>query len=82
MHKLAHPDGEIATSRAAASKNICMGLSVFATQSLEDVIAQSSGNPYFMHIAMIKDKVACGNTIRRAEGEWSFDPELICIANQ
>ncbi|CAD0081754.1 unnamed protein product [Aureobasidium vineae] len=67
MHGLAHPDGELATSRAAANSNICMGLSVFATQGLEDVIAQSSGNPYFMHISMIKDKVACANTIKRAE---------------
>ncbi|KAG9977784.1 FMN-dependent dehydrogenase, partial [Aureobasidium melanogenum] len=67
MHGLAHLDGELATSRAAANANICMGLSVFATQSLEDVIAQNSGNPYFMHISMIKDKVACANTIERAE---------------
>ncbi|KAG9576675.1 FMN-dependent dehydrogenase, partial [Aureobasidium melanogenum] len=67
MHGLAHPDGELATSRAAANANICMGLSVFATQSLEDVIAQRTSNPYFMHISMIKDKVACANTIKRAE---------------
>ncbi|KAI4844978.1 FMN-dependent dehydrogenase [Aureobasidium sp. EXF-8845] len=67
MHGLAHPDGELATSRAAAKANICMGLSVFATQSCEDVIAQSRGNPYFMHISMIKDKAACAKTIKRAE---------------
>jgi len=69
MHGLAHPDGELATSRAAANANICMGLSVFATQNLEDVIAQSKGNPYFMHISMIKDKVACARTIKRTEGQ-------------
>jgi (S)-2-hydroxy-acid oxidase len=69
MHGLAHPDGELATSRAAANANICMGLSVFATQGCEDVIAQSRGNPYFMHISMIKDKSACAKTIRRAEGQ-------------
>jgi len=72
MHGLAHPDGELATSRAAANANICMGLSVFATQNLEDVIAQSRGNPYFMHISMIKDKVACARTIKRAEGQYSI----------
>jgi (S)-2-hydroxy-acid oxidase len=69
MHGLAHPDGELATSRAAAKANICMGLSVFATQSCEEVIAQSRGNPYFMHISMIKDKAACAKTIKRAEGQ-------------
>jgi (S)-2-hydroxy-acid oxidase len=69
MHGLAHPDGELATSRAAAKANICMGLSVFATQGCEDVIAQGKDNPYFMHISMIKDKVACAKTIKRAEGQ-------------
>ncbi|THY05243.1 FMN-dependent dehydrogenase [Aureobasidium pullulans] len=69
MHGLAHPDGELATSRAAAKVNVCMGLSAFATKALEDVIAQGTGNPYFMHISMIKDKVACANTIKRAEGK-------------
>ncbi|KAL1618583.1 hypothetical protein SLS56_010511 [Neofusicoccum ribis] len=39
MHCLAHPDGEIATSRAAAKTGIAMGLSHWATKSLEDVIA-------------------------------------------
>lgn len=70
MHKLAHPDGEAATSRAAASQNLCMGLSVFSTCALEDVIAESNGNPYFMHISMIKDKEACKSTIKRAEGKF------------
>jgi (S)-2-hydroxy-acid oxidase len=76
MHGLAHPDGELATSRAAANANICMGLSVFATQGLEDVIAQSRGNPYFMHISMIKDKLACAKTMKRAEGQWMIRPTL------
>jgi (S)-2-hydroxy-acid oxidase len=79
MHGLAHPDGELATSRAAANANICMGLSVFATQNLEDVMAQSRGNPYFMHISMIKDKVACAKTIRRAEGQWMMEAKLLAL---
>ncbi|KAI9155665.1 Oxidase FUB9 [Paramyrothecium foliicola] len=47
MHRLAHPDGELATSRAAAKMNICMALSSYATESLENVAAQSRGNPCF-----------------------------------
>ncbi|KAL0256817.1 glycolate oxidase [Diplodia seriata] len=39
MHCLAHPDGEVATSRAAAKAGIAMGLSNWATKSLEDVMA-------------------------------------------
>ncbi|KAL1632543.1 hypothetical protein SLS58_011366 [Diplodia intermedia] len=39
MHCIAHPDGEVATSRAAAKAGIAMCLSNWATKSLEDVMA-------------------------------------------
>ncbi|KAF4544072.1 FMN-dependent dehydrogenase family protein [Lasiodiplodia theobromae] len=52
MHKLAHPDGELATSRAAANHNIPMALSSYATESIEAVAAQGKGNPYVMQIAI------------------------------
>ncbi|KAF4545973.1 FMN-dependent dehydrogenase family protein [Lasiodiplodia theobromae] len=38
-HKLAHPDGEAATARAAARVGVCMGLSAYATTGLEEVAA-------------------------------------------
>lgn len=38
MHCLAHPDGEVATSRAAAKAGIAMCLSAWATKPLEEVI--------------------------------------------
>ncbi|KAJ4317299.1 hypothetical protein N0V84_007435 [Fusarium piperis] len=56
MHRLAHPDGEIATSRAAAKIGICMGLSSYATASLEDVAAEGSGNPYVMQLCVLRDR--------------------------
>jgi (S)-2-hydroxy-acid oxidase len=43
MHCLAHEDGELGTSRAAAKAGIPMGLSQWATKSLEDVIAAGKG---------------------------------------
>lgn len=46
MHKLAHPDGEIAVSKAAADCNIPMALSSYSACSLEEVGAQGKGNPY------------------------------------
>ncbi|CAI6096236.1 unnamed protein product, partial [Clonostachys chloroleuca] len=46
MHKLAHPDGELATSRAAADLGVCMGLSSYATESIENVAAVGKGNPH------------------------------------
>ncbi|KAH0364814.1 FMN-dependent dehydrogenase, partial [Aureobasidium melanogenum] len=67
MHKLAHPDGEVATSRAAASQGICMGLSSYSTTSLEEVAAQGEGNPYFVQICVLKDRRTTLQLLKRAE---------------
>ncbi|KAK7417236.1 hypothetical protein QQX98_004670 [Neonectria punicea] len=67
MHRLAHPDGELATSRAAAKIGICMGLSSYATESLENVGAQGSGNPYVMQVCVLKDRETTLQILRRAE---------------
>ncbi|KAF4898092.1 Oxidase FUB9 [Colletotrichum fructicola] len=67
MHGLAHPDGEIATSRAAAKMGICMGLSSYATASLEDVISQGAGNPYVMQMCILKDRSITLQILQRAE---------------
>ncbi|KAL5041972.1 hypothetical protein BDW71DRAFT_190887 [Aspergillus fruticulosus] len=42
MHALAHPDGEVATSKAAAS-GILMGLSCYLTMNFKNVIAHAQG---------------------------------------
>jgi (S)-2-hydroxy-acid oxidase len=68
MQCLAHPDGEVATSRAAAGAVIPMGLSCYSTTCLEDVIAESKGNPYAMQISLLKNKDAMIQLARRAEG--------------
>ncbi|EOD45740.1 putative fmn-dependent dehydrogenase family protein [Neofusicoccum parvum UCRNP2] len=67
MHKLAHPDGELATSRAAAKTNICMGLSSYATESMENVAAQGLGNPYVMQMCVLKDRSITLQLLKRAE---------------
>jgi (S)-2-hydroxy-acid oxidase len=41
-HKMAHPDGETASSTAAAKADTCFVLSTMSTTSLEDVAAASS----------------------------------------
>ena len=63
MHKLAHPDGELATSRAAATIKVPMVLSSYATTSLEDVKAQSDEIPYMMQMCIVKDR---NITLRRS----------------
>ncbi|KAL6918468.1 hypothetical protein FSST1_009963 [Fusarium sambucinum] len=67
MHRLAHEDGELATSRAAAKFGLSMGLSSYATESLENVAAQGSGNPYFMQLSMVRERQTTIQMLRRAE---------------
>ena len=66
-HRLAHTDGELATSRAAAAAGIGMALSTYSTVVLEDVIAQGRGNPYFFQISMMKNREINKNMLQRAE---------------
>lgn len=69
MQALAHKEGEVATSKAAAANGILMGLSNYSTIALEDVIAQGKGNPYAMQMSLLKNKDAMARMIKRAEGE-------------
>ncbi|KAL5362533.1 FMN-dependent dehydrogenase family protein [Aspergillus floccosus] len=66
-HKLAHPVGEIGTSRVAARNGIPMCLSTYSTTSLEDVIAEGTGNPYAMQVSFFQDREVTRSLIRRAE---------------
>ncbi|KAI8716286.1 FMN hydroxy acid dehydrogenase domain-containing protein [Fusarium sp. LHS14.1] len=43
QHQLAHPDGEVATSKGAAKNNIPMVLSTYASKSPEDIIKRAEG---------------------------------------
>ncbi|KAI7204637.1 hypothetical protein D0869_01090 [Hortaea werneckii] len=67
MHRLAHPDGEIATSRAAANANIAMALSSYSTESLENVKAQGLSNPYAMQLCVLRDRYTTKQILERAE---------------
>ncbi|EMR62984.1 putative fmn-dependent dehydrogenase family protein [Eutypa lata UCREL1] len=67
MHRLAHPDGELATSRAAAKFGLCMGLSSYATESMENVAAQGLGNPYVMQLCVLRDRQTTLQIVQRAE---------------
>ena len=70
MHKLAHPDGEVATSRAAATMKVPMVLSSYATTSLEDVKAQSEDIPYMMQMCFVKDRNITLQLLQRAESKY------------
>ncbi|RAK88256.1 FMN-dependent dehydrogenase family protein [Aspergillus costaricaensis CBS 115574] len=81
-HKIAHSDGEVGTSKVAAEANICMALSSHATCSLEDVIAEGSGNPYMIQFIILKDRDITRQLLERAESEtnaFSFSSLLVLI---
>ncbi|KAH7490313.1 hypothetical protein FOMA001_g3685 [Fusarium oxysporum f. sp. matthiolae] len=54
MHRLAHADGEVGTSKACAARNIPMILSALSNDTLEDVSGQSSdgSTPYAIQVKL------------------------------
>ncbi|KIX07433.1 uncharacterized protein Z518_02086 [Rhinocladiella mackenziei CBS 650.93] len=69
MHRLAHPDGEIGTSKACAALNVAMGLSTYSNDSLEDVIKQGEGrtNPYAMQVTLLRSRGLTEQLLKRAK---------------
>ncbi len=55
FHKLAHPDGEIATVRAAGAAGTIMGLSSLSTTTVEEVLAAATG-PVWFQLYINKDR--------------------------
>jgi 4-hydroxymandelate oxidase len=55
FHKLVHPDGELATARAAGASGTVMCVSVMATVSLEEIAAVASG-PLWLQTYIFKDR--------------------------
>lgn len=80
MQRIAHPDGELATSRIAAKYGLCMALSSYATESIENVGSQGNGNPYVLQLSMVRDRPTTTQMLQRAEGESisSKPPSQIC----
>ncbi len=75
-----HPDGEVAVARAAAARGTAIGLSSFASKSIEDV-AQANPQTFFqMYWTGGRDKLVARMERARAAGavglilttDWSF----------
>jgi (S)-2-hydroxy-acid oxidase len=80
FQKLAHPDGEVATSRAASKAGIPMVLSTYSTSSIEDVVQAGQGaGMYCMQLSVMKSRDANLQILRRAEGkpQQSFHRDTI-----
>ena len=56
LHKLAHPDGEVATARACAAAGIPMILSSLSSTAVEPVCAANRGHATWMQIYIGQDR--------------------------
>ncbi|XP_062551665.1 uncharacterized protein LOC134216914 [Armigeres subalbatus] len=67
MQRMAHPDGELATARAAASRGVAFTLSTLATSSMEQVAAAAPGSPKWFQLYVYRDRQLTESLVRRAE---------------
>lgn len=67
MQCLAHPDGELATARACQKMGVAMGLSSFATTTLEDVATASAGNPNVLQLYLFEERDHSRKLLARAK---------------
>jgi isopentenyl diphosphate isomerase/L-lactate dehydrogenase-like FMN-dependent dehydrogenase len=65
LQTLAHPEGEVATARAAADAGVVFGLSSISGRALEDVAAASAG-PKWFQLYVHKDKGISKAMLERA----------------
>ncbi|MEX5633682.1 alpha-hydroxy acid oxidase [Parafrankia sp. FMc2] len=65
FHRLAHPDGEVGTARAAAAAGTIMILSMAATQPVEEVAA--AGAPLWFQLYPQPDRSFTERLVRRVE---------------
>ncbi|KAL0319465.1 UNVERIFIED_CONTAM: Peroxisomal (S)-2-hydroxy-acid oxidase GLO4 [Sesamum angustifolium] len=66
MHKLAHPEGEVATARASATANVIMVLSFNSTCTVEEV-ASSCNAVRFFQLYVYKRREISAFMVQRAE---------------
>jgi 4-hydroxymandelate oxidase len=66
FHRLATPEGEVATARAAGAAGTAMILSTLSTSTVESVVAAASG-PIWFQLYVYRDRGATEGLVRRAE---------------
>ncbi len=65
-HTLAHPEGELATVRAAGSAGVPFVVSTFAGRTFEE-IASAARSPVWLQVYCFRDRCVTQNLIERAE---------------
>ncbi len=66
MHRLGHPEGELATVRGAGAAETLMAVSTMSTFSLEDIAAAASG-PLWFQLYVYKDREVTSALVERAK---------------
>jgi 4-hydroxymandelate oxidase len=66
MHGLFHPDGELATARAAAAHGTILVLSIVSSTSLEDVAAAAPDARRWMQLYLQRDRARSRALVERA----------------
>jgi len=66
LHKLVHPEGELATARGAGAAEAAMTLSTMSSVTLEDVAKAASG-PLWFQLYVQKDRGFTAELVQRAE---------------
>ncbi len=66
FHRLAHPDGELATARAAGAAGTIMILSTLSNTRVEDVVAAAS-SPVWFQLYVYRDRGVTQGLIERVE---------------
>lgn len=67
IQAMAHPAGELASSRACARRGIAMAVSSFANHSVEDVRRAGPSVPHAMQLYTMRDRALQERIVRRAE---------------
>ncbi|XP_053680555.1 uncharacterized protein LOC128731456 [Anopheles nili] len=67
MQRMAHPDGEVANARAAASRRVLFTLSTISTSSIEEVAEATPATPKWFQLYIYRDRQLTESLVRRAE---------------
>ncbi len=65
LHKLAHPEGELATAKGAGAAGVTMGLSTMSSTTLEDV-AKAATQPLWFQLYVQRDRGFTESLVARA----------------
>ena len=67
VHKLAHPEGELATARAARAAGALMVASTLSSYSLEETAAAAEGSPLWFQLYIYRDRALTQHLLKRVE---------------